>query len=36
MTFTFLHSIKIHITKIIRENNMNTNDADLLHLFESL
>ncbi|EBJ3749426.1 DNA-binding protein, partial [Salmonella enterica] len=27
MTFIFLHSIKIHITKIIRENNMNTNDA---------
>lgn len=36
MTFIFLHSIRIHITKIKRENNMNTNDSDLLHLFESL
>ncbi|EDD0436561.1 TPA: DNA-binding protein, partial [Salmonella enterica subsp. enterica serovar Enteritidis] len=33
MTFTFLHSIKTDITKIIRGNNMNTPDADLLHLF---
>ncbi|EDC7601147.1 DNA-binding protein, partial [Salmonella enterica subsp. enterica serovar Enteritidis] len=27
MTFTFLHSIKTDITKIIRGNNMNTPDA---------
>lgn len=36
MTFIFLHSIKNNRIKTIRENNMNANDTELLHLFETL